>query len=103
MTHGNCNTCISEERLTALYCVKSVRILRISRIQFKYGTEQNNSEYGHFTFYAALMKKAFTEELEKQQQSFWKFISDNFEIMMKEIKNTISEVNELKKIIKFSE
>ena len=45
----------------------------------------------------ALMKKIFAGELEKQQQSLLKLISDNFEITMKEIKNIKSEVNELKK------
>ena len=44
-----------------------------------------------------LMKKIFVEELEKQQQSLLKLISGNFEITMKEIKNTKCEVNELKK------
>ena len=43
------------------------------------------------------MKKIFAEELEKQQQSLLKLISDKFEITMKEIKNIKSEVNELKK------
>ena len=43
------------------------------------------------------MKKIFAGELEKQQQSLLKLISDNFEITMKEIKNIKSEVNELKK------
>ena len=33
-----------------------------------------------------LMKKIFAEELEKQQQTFLKLISGNFEIIMKEIK-----------------
>ena len=61
MAHDNDNTCISEERLTAL------------------------------------MKKVFAEELEKEQQSLLKLLSDNFEITMKEIKNITSEVNELKK------
>ena len=44
-----------------------------------------------------LMKKIFAEELEKQQQTFLKLISGNFEIIMKEIKNIKCEVNELKK------
>ena len=43
------------------------------------------------------MKKIFAEKLEKQQQSFLKSISGNFEITMKEIKNITCEVNELKK------
>ena len=67
MAHDNDNTCISEERLTAL------------------------------------MKKVFAEELEKEQQSLLKLLSDNFEITMKEIKNITSEVNELKKSIQVTE
>ena len=67
MAHDNDNTCISEERLTAL------------------------------------MKKVFAEELEKEQQSLLKLLSDNFEITMKEIKNITSEVNELKKNIQVTE
>ena len=49
------------------------------------------------------MIKIFTEEVEKQQQSLLKLISGNFEITMKEMKNIKSEVNELKKSIKFTE
>ena len=42
-------------------------------------------------------KKIFAEELGKQQQSFLKLISGNFEITMKQRKHIKSEVNELKK------
>ena len=49
------------------------------------------------------MIKIFTEEVEKQQQSLLKLVSGNFEITMKEMKNIKSEVNELKKSIKFTE
>ena len=50
-----------------------------------------------------LTKKIFAEELDKQQQSLLKLISGNYEITMKEIKNIKSEMNELKKSIKFTE
>ena len=49
------------------------------------------------------MIKIFTEEVEKQQQRLLKLISGNFEITMKEMQNIKSEVNELKKSIKFTE
>ena len=66
MAHGNGNTCISKDRLTAL------------------------------------MKKIFTEKVEKQQQSLLKLISGYFEITVKEIKNIKSEVNELIISIEFT-
>ena len=66
MAHGNGNTCISKDRLTAL------------------------------------MKKIFTEKVEKQQQSLLKLISGYFEIAVKEIKNIKSEVNELIISIEFT-
>ena len=66
MAHGNGNTCISKDRLTAL------------------------------------MKKIFTEKVEKQQQCLLKLISGYFEITVKEIKNIKSEVNELIISIEFT-
>ena len=60
MAHGNGNTFISDEKLTAL------------------------------------MKKLFTEELEKQQQSLLELVSSNYEITIKEFKSIKSEVIELK-------
>ena len=50
-----------------------------------------------------LIKKIFSKELEKQQQSLLKLISGNFEITMKEVKNIKREVNEFKKSKEFTE
>ena len=50
-----------------------------------------------------LIKSIFAQEFQKQEKKYCKFISGNFEITMKEIKDLKSEVSDLKDSLEFTE